>query len=47
VVAQKVAKVKQVAKAKKVTQAKKPATTSTAKTSGNNIMSVAKEIQKS
>jgi len=46
VVAQKVAKVKQVAKAKKVTQAKKPATTSTAKTSGNNIMSVAKEIQK-
>ena len=36
-----------VAKAKKVVKAKKPATTSTAKNSGNNIMSVAKEIQKS
>jgi hypothetical protein len=31
---------------KKVAKAKKPATTSTAKKSGNNIMSVAKEIQK-
>ena len=35
-----------VAKAKKVAKTKKPATTSTAKKSGNNIMSVAKEIQK-
>ena len=46
VVAQKVAKVQKVAKAKKVTKAKAPATTSTAKGSSNNIMSVAKEIQK-
>jgi hypothetical protein len=35
-----------VVKAKKVAKAKAPATTSTAKGSGNNIMSVAKEIQK-
>lgn len=45
VVAQKVAKVQKVAKAKKVAQAKKTATT-TPKKSDNNIMSVAKEIQK-
>ena len=36
-----------VAKAKKVAKTKKPATKPTAKNSGNNIMSVAKEIQKS
>jgi hypothetical protein len=50
VVAQKVAKVQKVAKAKKATQVKKTATTttaSTAKGSSNNIMSVAKEVQKS
>ncbi len=46
VVAQKVAKVQKVAKAKKITKAKASATTSTTKGSGNNIMSVAKEIQK-
>lgn len=36
-----------VAKANKVVKAKKPATAPAAKSSGNNIMSIAKEIQKS